>query len=64
MKHHHEQDDQKSYDYIYYLVGLLTGLFTGVVIDNGFILIPILGVVGLLFAAFFLSLFVRGREKA
>jgi hypothetical protein len=64
MKHHLEEEDQKGYDYIYYLVGLITGLFTGVVIDNGFILVPILGVVGLLFSAFFLALFVRGREKA
>jgi uncharacterized membrane protein YeaQ/YmgE (transglycosylase-associated protein family) len=64
MKHHHEEEDQKSQDYIYYLVGLLSGLFSGVVIDNGFILIPILGIVGLLFAGLFLSVFVKGREKA
>lgn len=61
MTHHEEE---KSYDYLYYLIGLLSGLFTGVVIDYTIILIPILGVVGLLFAGFFLNVFVRGRGEA
>ncbi|MCR8561553.1 hypothetical protein KXD93_28115 [Mucilaginibacter sp. BJC16-A38] len=61
MTHHEEE---KSYDYLYYLIGLLSGLFTGVVIDYTAILIPILGVVGLLFAGFFLNVFVRGRGQA
>ncbi|MDB5090818.1 MAG: hypothetical protein JWR09_4812 [Mucilaginibacter sp.] len=60
----HHEEEEKSYDYIYYLVGLLSGLFTGIVIDTSFILIPILGIVGLLFAGFFLNVFVRGRGKA
>ncbi|MDB4918700.1 hypothetical protein [Mucilaginibacter sp.] len=62
MKHHEEEDN--SYDYLYYLIGLLSGLFTGFVIDTNFILTPILGIVGLLFAGFFLNVFVRGRGKA
>jgi hypothetical protein len=62
MKHHEEEDN--SYDYLYYLIGLLSGLFTGFVIDTNFILIPVLGIVGLLFAGFFLNVFVRGRGKA
>jgi hypothetical protein len=61
MTHHEEE---KSYDYLYYLIGLLSGLFTGVVINYSPILIPILGVVGLLFAGFFLNVFVRGRGQA
>jgi len=61
MKHHEEV---KNYDSLYYLVGLLTGLIVGVVIDTTFVLIPILGVVGLLFAGFFLNVFVRGRGNA
>ncbi len=61
MKHHEEV---KNYDSLYYLVGLLTGLVVGVVIDTTFVLIPILGVVGLLFAGFFLNVFVRGRGNA
>ncbi|MCO5950612.1 hypothetical protein [Mucilaginibacter flavidus] len=61
MKHHEEV---KNNDSLYYLVGLLTGLIIGVVIDTTFVLIPILGVVGLLFAGFFLNVFVRGRGNA
>ncbi|MDB4905204.1 MAG: hypothetical protein JWQ63_4485 [Mucilaginibacter sp.] len=62
MTHHHEEE--KNYDYIYYLVGLISGLFVGVVIDAGFIWIPILGIFGLLFTAFFIKLLVQGRERA
>lgn len=58
MKHHEEE---KNIDSLYYLIGMLAGLASGVVIDKTFILIPILGVVGLLFAGFFLNVFVRGR---
>ncbi|HVW94442.1 MAG TPA: hypothetical protein VHA56_00570 [Mucilaginibacter sp.] len=60
MKH----EKTENYEGIYYLIGLLAGLFTGVVLDHSFILIPILGVFGLLFAGFFLNVFVRGRGEA
>ena len=63
MAHHHKKEEI-NYDYVYYLVGLLSGLFTGVVINNGFILVPVLGIVGLMLAGFFLNVFVRGREQA
>jgi hypothetical protein len=62
MTHHHEEE--KSYNYVYYLIGLLSGLFVGVILGSGFIWIPILGVFGLLFTAFFLKVFVEGRESA
>ena len=64
MKNNHEEDI-RQYDYIYYLVGLMSGFFVGVILDKEFIWIPVLGLVGLLFAGFFLNVFVRGRgEKA
>lgn len=63
MTHHHHEEE-KNYDYIYYLIGLLSGLFVGVILGSGFIWIPILGIFGLLFTAFFLKLFVQGRESA
>jgi hypothetical protein len=64
MAHQHEQQEETTnYNSLYYLVGLLTGLFIGVVIDLGITWTLSLGVVGLLFAAFFLSVFVRGREQ-
>jgi hypothetical protein len=64
MKHHEEEVGIRD-EGIYYLVGLLSGLFVGVILESSFIWIPILGIVGLLFTAFFLAIFVRGRgDKA
>ncbi len=63
MAHHHEEEEKGSLDYIYYLVGLFSGLFIGFVLDLSFIWIPIMGVFGLMFAGFFLAIFVKGREK-
>jgi len=64
MTQHHKKEENKSDDYLYYLVGLLSGLFTGAILESSFIWIPILGIVGLLVAGFFLNVFVRGRENA
>ena len=63
MAHHHEEEEVKSYDYIYYLVGILSGLFVGFILAGNFIWIPVMGLFGLLFTAFFLSVFVRGRGE-
>lgn len=60
---HTEEKEEINFNALYYLVGLLTGLFIGVVIDISITWTLSLGVVGLLFAAFFLQVFVRGREK-
>jgi len=61
----HNEEEIESYNYIYYLVGLFSGLFVGLILDKGFIWIPILGLFGLLFTAFFLAVFVKGHgEKA
>ena len=60
----HNENEEESYDYLYYVVGLLSGLFTGAILESSFIWVPILGLVGLLFAAFFVKLLVQGREKA
>ena len=59
----HEEDDRSQYDYIYYIVGLLSGMFVGFILDKEFIWIPVLGIFGLLFAGFFLNVFVRGRGE-
>ena len=65
MAHHpHHEEEEKSYNYLYYLIGLISGLFVGVILDKGFIWIPMLGVFGLLFAGFFLNVFVKGRGEA
>ena len=63
MKHHHEEEE-RSLDFVYYLVALLSGLFVGFILDVGFIWIPVSGVLGLLTAAFFLNVLVKNREDA
>ncbi|HEY8780255.1 MAG TPA: hypothetical protein VIM16_01465 [Mucilaginibacter sp.] len=63
MTHQHKEKEE-SYDSIYYIVGLLSGLFTGLVLDARFIWIPIMGLFGLLFTSFFIKLLVEGREDS
>ena len=62
MAHHHEEKE-KSINNLYYLVGVVCGLFTGAVIEKGITWIIVGGVLGLLTAALFLQVFVRGREQ-
>jgi len=65
MEHHHDvkEKEEINFNALYYLVGLLSGLFVGAIIDKGFTWIFVGGVLGLLTAALFLSVFVRGREQ-
>lgn len=63
MKQQRSQEE-KSYDYLYYLVGLISGLFVGAIINVGYIWIAVGAVLGLLSAAFFLNVLVKGREEA
>jgi hypothetical protein len=63
MAHHHPKKE-KNYDYAYYLVALLCGMFVGVILESSLVWIPVLGIFGLMFAGFFLNVFVRGRENA
>jgi hypothetical protein len=61
MKHHHKEEAE-NFDYVYYLVGLVCGLFVGFIIDKGFTWIPVGGVLGLLTAAFFLQVMVKKEQ--
>ena len=58
-----KQHEDNNYYSTYYLVGLLAGLFTGVATHSSPGYIIGLGVTGLLFAGFFLRVFVKGHEK-
>jgi hypothetical protein len=63
MAHHHGQtEEEKSYDFLYYLVGLGTGLFIGFIIDVSITWVLVGGLLGLLSAAFYLNILVKGRE--
>jgi hypothetical protein len=64
MAPHPLKEEEKSDESIFYLVGLLSGLFVGCILGSGFIWIPILGAFGLLFAGFFYTVFVKGRNSA
>ncbi|WP_413670220.1 hypothetical protein ACEN9X_09940 [Mucilaginibacter sp. Mucisp86] len=59
----HHKEEKENFDYIYYLVGLVTGLFIGGIIEKGFTWIFVGGVLGLLTAAAFIAVLVRGRNE-
>ena len=58
------QEEEKNYDFVYYLLGLVTGVFTGAILDVGMIWALVGGVLGLLSAGLFLNVLVKGREEA
>ena len=62
-EHHKEVKEEINFNALYYLVGMLSGMFVGFIIDKGYEWIFVGGVLGLLTAALFLSVFVRGREQ-
>jgi membrane associated rhomboid family serine protease len=57
------QEQNKNYDFIYYAVAVACGMFTGAVIDKGPVWIVVGAVLGVLTAAFYLNILVRGREE-
>ena len=59
----HHKEEKENFDFIYYLVGLVTGLFIGFIIDKGFTWIFVGGVLGLLTAAAYIAVLVRGRNE-
>ncbi len=61
MAHHTKEENHDSY---FYIIGLLAGLFIGAIVDRGFIYIPVGAVLGLLSAAVFLKVLVKGRQSA
>jgi hypothetical protein len=63
MAHHHHEE-KENVDSYFYIIGLLAGLFTGAVVNQGLIYIPIGGVLGLLTAVLFLKVLVKGRQSA
>ncbi|MFI5160310.1 MAG: hypothetical protein ACHQHN_03490 [Sphingobacteriales bacterium] len=62
MEHQHEEKEINLKG-LYYVISLVCFLATGLFIDNGIGLTICLGITGLLFAALFQQVFVRGREQ-
>jgi hypothetical protein len=63
MAHYQKEEKEINYNALYYLVGLIFGMLTGGVLQVGYIWIFVGGVLGLLTAALFVNVFVRGREQ-
>lgn len=64
MAHHQEEEKKEiSVNSLYYVVGVVFGLLTGAVLEVGVKWIIVGGVLGLLTAVLFVTVFVRGREQ-
>ncbi len=61
---HHPKTKTENYNNIYYPVGLLTGLFVGVIAGVSLVWILVSGIIGLLFTAFFVQVLAKSSEKA
>ena len=60
-QHYSEEEVKVTPESVYYIVGILSGMFVGLILESGFIWIPVLGIFGLLFTKFFRSVFVKGH---
>jgi hypothetical protein len=61
---HHQKAEKENLNYIYYLVGILSGLFTGAIINVSFVWILVGGIFGFLTAAFFVNVLAKSSEEA
>ncbi|WP_299502083.1 hypothetical protein [Mucilaginibacter sp.] len=61
---HHPKAEKENLDYVYYLVGILSGLFVGVVIAVSITWVIVGGILGFLSAAFFVNVLAKSSEKA
>ncbi|TSJ40357.1 hypothetical protein FO440_11395 [Mucilaginibacter corticis] len=59
---HHQKAEKEDLNYVYYLVGILSGLFTGAIINVSCIWILVGGLFGLLTAAFFVHVLAKSSE--
>jgi hypothetical protein len=62
MAAHHKKEEEENYDFVYYLVGLVSGLFTGAILEVGMLWALVGGLLGLLTAAFYVNVLTKGRE--
>ncbi|MES2809618.1 MAG: hypothetical protein V4619_13395 [Bacteroidota bacterium] len=64
MSHHHPKAEKENLDYVYYLVGALSGLFVGAIINTGFCWVLVGGLLGFLTALAFVKVLAKGSEEA
>ena len=56
-----KEDNNKSFDWVYYVIGLFFGLLTGAVISGTFGGAVLGAVIGFVFSILFLNKIVKGR---
>ncbi|MBC7401367.1 MAG: hypothetical protein H7289_15620 [Mucilaginibacter sp.] len=61
---HHPKAEKENLNYVYYVVGTLSGLFVGVLIDTSIATVVVAGVLGFLTAAFFVNVLAKSSEEA
>ncbi|MES2428705.1 MAG: hypothetical protein V4560_17105 [Bacteroidota bacterium] len=61
---HHPKAEKENLNYVYYLVGILSGLFTGAIINVSCTWILVGGILGFLTAAFFVNVLAKSSEDA
>jgi len=54
---------EKTFDWLYYAIGLFTGAFIGLVLNVGAIYILVGALLGILSGGLFLKAAVKGREE-
>ncbi|NQX41869.1 hypothetical protein SAMN05421820_109136 [Pedobacter steynii] len=57
-----KQEDNNSFDWVYYVLGLVFGILTAAIISGGFLWSVLGGIIGFIFGAIFLNAIVKGRE--
>ena len=61
---HHPKAEKENLNYIYYLVGTLSGLFVGLLIESSIATVVVAGILGFLFSAFFVQVLAKSSEEA
>ena len=56
------QENNTSFDWVYYVLGLIFGILTAVVITGSFGWAILGGIIGFIFGAVFLNGIVKGRK--
>ncbi|WP_316840936.1 hypothetical protein [Pedobacter gandavensis] len=56
------EENNNSFDWVYYVLGLFFGTLTAAIISGGFLWSVLGGIIGFILAAMFLNGLVKGRE--
>lgn len=61
---HHPKAEKENLNYIYYIVGILSGMFIGAIIEVAFTWVIVGAILGFLTAAFFVQVLAKSSEEA